>query len=381
MKIPFSKIYTTGLELTYMQDCLLRGEIAGNGYYTQRTQEYIQTKFGSPKVLLTTSGTAALEMAALLINLGPGDEVIMPSFTFVSTANAVMLRGARPIFVDIDRKTLNIDSEAIKSRINQNTKAIIPVHYAGLACDMDNIMDLAYKNNLYVIEDAAQAVNSTYRDKYLGTLGHIGCYSFHGTKNYVCGEGGAILLNIDDQQLLDRAELIWEKGTNRNQFLRGQADKYTWVDIGSSYLPADILAAFLCAQLEEMDQITTQRQNIYKYYYDSLREYHLAGLIRLPLISEECQSNYHIFYCLLNSTSQRDYVMHALRSRGIQASFHYIPLHSSPMGKKLGYEADDLPVTEEVSSNLLRLPIYPQMTFEEQKHVVESLKNILARIN
>ena len=381
MKIPFSKIYTTGLEFKYMQDCLLRGEIAGNGYYTQRAQEYMQAKFGSPKVLLTTSGTAALEMAALLINLGPGDEVIMPSFTFVSTANAVMLRGVRPIFVDIDRKTLNIDTEAIKSRINQNTKAIIPVHYAGLACDMDNIMDLAYKNNLYVIEDAAQAVNSTYKDKYLGTLGHIGCYSFHGTKNYVCGEGGALLLNIDSQQLLDRAELIWEKGTNRNQFLRGQADKYTWVDIGSSYLPADILAALLCAQLEEIDQITVQRQNIYKYYYDSLRKYHLAGLIRLPLIPDECQSNYHIFYCLFNSTSQRDYVMYALRSRGIQASFHYIPLHSSPMGKKLGYEADDLPVTEEVSSNLLRLPIYPQMTLEEQKYVVESLKNILDRIN
>jgi dTDP-4-amino-4,6-dideoxygalactose transaminase len=381
MKIPFNKICTSGRELNYIEDCLIRGDVAGNGHYTRKSQDFIQQKFYCRKALLTTSGTTALEMAALLINLQPGDEVIMPSFTFVSTANAVLLRGARPVFVDIDRETLNIDVAEIEGKINHHTKAIIPVHYGGVACDMDKIMDIAHENNLFVIEDAAQAVNSTYRGKYLGTIGHIGCYSFHGTKNFVCGEGGAILLNTNDKLLLERAELIWEKGTNRGQFLRGQADKYTWMDIGSSYLPADILAAFLYAQLEEMESITAQREKVYNYYYHNLREYHLAGLIQLPQIPPEAQSNYHIFYCLFNSTEQRDFVMNSLRAKGIQAAFHYIPLHSSPMGKTLGYQAHDLPITEELSGNLLRLPLYPQMNEAEQKYVIETLKNILDEIN
>jgi len=380
-KIPFNKIYTSGRELSYMQDCLLRGDIAGDGYYTRKVQNFIQHKFDCRKVMLTTSGTTALEMAALLINLQPGDEVIMPSFTFVSTANAVLLRGARPVFIDIDRETLNIDIEKIKDKINRHTKAIIPVHYGGIACDMDKIMDIAHRNNLFVIEDAAQAVNSTYKGKYLGTIGHIGCYSFHGTKNYVCGEGGAILLNTNDKHLLDRAELIWEKGTNRSQFLRGQADKYTWMEIGSSYLPSDILSAFLYAQLEEMDLIAARREKVFNCYYHSLLEYHMAGLIKLPLISAEAQSNYHTFYCVFSSTKQRNYVMNGLGTKGIQASFHYIPLHSSPMGRTLGYKANDLPITEEISGNIMRLPLYPQMSYADQNYVIENLKNILDELN
>ena len=381
MKIPFNKIYTSGRELGYMQDCLVRGDISGSGYYTHKAQEYLQNKFDCRKALLTTSGTTALEMAALLINLQPGDEVIMPSFTFVSTANAVMLRGALPVFVDIDPATLNIDPAKIKDKINERTKAIIPVHYAGIACDMERIMEIAAQNNLYVIEDAAQAVNSSFNGKYLGTIGHIGCYSFHGTKNIVCGEGGAIVINTGEQRLLERADLIWEKGTNRQQYLQGQVDKYTWMDLGSSYLPADILAAFLYAQLEDMQLITSKRESIYQYYYNHLREYQLRGLIRLPLVPEMAQTNYHIFYLLLQSAENRNFVLEALRSRGINASFHFIPLHSSPMGRQLGYKPDDLPVTEETSSTLLRLPIYPQMNLDEQRCVVENVKAILDRLN
>jgi dTDP-4-amino-4,6-dideoxygalactose transaminase len=364
-----------------MQDCLVRGDISGSGYYTHKVQEYLQNKFDCRKALLTTSGTTALEMAALLINLQPGDEVIMPSFTFVSTANAVMLRGAAPVFVDIDPATLNIDPEKIEDKINDHTRAIIPVHYAGIACDMDHIMEIATHNNLLVIEDAAQAVNSSYKGKYLGTIGHIGCYSFHGTKNIVCGEGGAIVINTGEQRLLERADLIWEKGTNRQQYLQGQVDKYTWMDLGSSCLPADILAAFLYAQLEDMQLITSKRESIYQYYYNHLREYQLRGLIRLPLIPEMAQTNYHIFYLLLQSAENRNFVLEALRSRGINASFHFIPLHSSPMGRQLGYQPDDLPVTEETSSTLLRLPIYPQMNLDEQRYVVENVKAILDRLN
>ena len=381
MKIPFNKTYTSGRELGYMQDCLVRGDISGSGYYTHKVQEYLQNKFDCRKALLTTSGTTALEMAALLINLQPGDEVIMPSFTFVSTANAVMLRGAAPVFVDIDPATLNIDPEKIEDKINDHTRAIIPVHYAGIACDMDHIMEIATHNNLLVIEDAAQAVNSSYKGKYLGTIGHIGCYSFHGTKNIVCGEGGAIVINTGEQRLLERADLIWEKGTNRQQYLQGQVDKYTWMDLGSSCLPADILAAFLYAQLEDMQLITSKRESIYQYYYTHLWEYQMRGLIRLPLIPEMAQTNYHIFYLLLQSAENRNFVLEALRSRGINASFHFIPLHSSPMGRQLGYQPDDLPVTEETSSTLLRLPIYPQMNLDEQRYVVENVKAILDRLN
>ncbi|MDD2235417.1 MAG: dTDP-4-amino-4,6-dideoxygalactose transaminase [Desulfitobacteriaceae bacterium] len=381
MKVPFTKIYTSGRELLYMQDCLVRGDISGSGFYTHKVQEYIQNSFNCRKALLTTSGTTALEMAALLINLQPGDEVIMPSFTFVSTANAVMLRGALPVFVDIDPATLNIDHTRIRDKINEHTKAIIPVHYGGIACNMEKIMEIAAENNLYVIEDAAQAVNSTYNGKYLGTIGHIGCYSFHGTKNIVCGEGGAILINTGGQSLLNRADIIWEKGTNRTQFLQGQADKYTWMDLGSSYLPADILAAFLYAQLEEMQLITSKRENIYQYYCTHLWEYQLQGLIRLPSIPNLVRSNYHLFYLLLPSLKKRDYVLEALKEKGIHATFHYIPLHSSPMGSKLGYKPDDLPVTEKTSRTLLRLPIYPQMSLDEQRYVVDNLKLILERLN
>jgi len=377
MIIPFNKLYMSGREIEYMKDCIDKQSISGSGYYTHKVQEYISHNFACPKVLLTTSGTSALEMAMLLIDLQPGDEVIMPAFTFVSTANAVLLRGARPVFAEIRKDTLNIDPGDIKNRISKRTKAVIPIHYAGAACDMDEIMEIARQKDILVIEDAAQGVNATYKGKYLGTIGNIGCYSFHGTKNYVCGEGGALLLNDNDEGLFDKAEIIWEKGTNRSKFLRGQVDKYTWTDIGSSYLPADILAAFLYAQLEELDCIHTAREKLYNNYYNNMLEYERKGLLRLPFIPPSSQSNYHIFYMLFNSVNQRDYVMNKLRDRGVSACFHYIPLHTSPMGKRLGYKKGDFVVTEETSENLLRLPLYPHMSDVEQTYVIDNLREIL----
>ena len=380
MKIPFNKSFISGHEIEYMKDCISRDMIAGNGYYTQKVQDFISQNFSCPRVLLTTSGTSALEMAALLIGLKPGDEVIMPSFTFVSTANAVLLRGARPVFTEISKDTCNMDADDIEHRINEQTKAIIPVHYAGIACDMEKIIKIAREKELLVIEDAAQAVNASYDGRYLGTIGDIGAYSFHGTKNYVCGEGGALLLNLPDKNIMEEAEIIWEKGTNRHQFLRGQIDKYTWISPGSSYPPSDILAAFLYAQLEEMNNIQALREKIYKFYYNNLLAYQEKGLIKLPIIPEKARSNYHIFYLLFNSCEDRDYALYKLNSKGIGASFHYIPLHNSPMGKRLGYKEGALPVTEEVSQTLLRLPLYPHMTDSEQSYILDNLRVILDRL-
>ncbi|NLB88835.1 MAG: dTDP-4-amino-4,6-dideoxygalactose transaminase [Syntrophomonadaceae bacterium] len=366
---PFNRSYITDKEIEYIKDSILRGRISGDGYYTQKCQDFIENTFKTKKALLTTSCSSALDMAGILLDLKEGDEVIMPSFTFVSTANAVVLRGATPVFAEINEETLNIEPMEIKKRITKNTKAIFPVHYAGVSCEMDEIMNLAGIYNLKVVEDAAQGVNSKYKEKYLGTIGDIGCYSFHETKNYVCGEGGAILINKDDE-LARRAEIIREKGTNRSQFFRGEVDKYTWVDIGSSFLPSDILAALLWAQLEKLEEIRLKRKMVYEAYYEGLARLQDEGILKLPVIPKDCESNYHIFYLLLNSDWERNTLMDTLKAKGVQAVFHYIPLHTSPMGQKLGYQKGDLPVTEHISDRLLRLPIYPDLSLDEIKYII-----------
>lgn len=377
MLIPFNRPYQTGKEIQYIQDVLQRNHLSGDGYYTKITQDFMEKRFGASKLMLTTSCTHALEMASLLLDLQPDDEVILPSYTFVSTVNAIMLRGARPVFAEITDNTMNIDPQDIEAKITNRTKAIFPVHYAGVGCEMDRIMDIARQYNLFVVEDAAQGVNAKYKDKYLGTIGDIGCYSFHETKNYVCGEGGAIVINPLNRELVERAEIIREKGTNRSKFFRGEVDKYTWVDIGSSYLPSDLLAAFLYAQFEKLEEINELRRLIYNRYAEYLKEYEKAGRLQLPVIPPDRQSNYHMFYIVLPSEHKRDQIMKSLKANGIMAVFHYIPLHTSPMGTKIGYKKGDLPVTERIGSCLLRLPMYPGITTEEQDYVLEKLTNAL----
>ncbi|SHG65582.1 dTDP-4-amino-4,6-dideoxygalactose transaminase [Thermosyntropha lipolytica DSM 11003] len=377
MYIPFNRLYFSGRELACIKDCLKRNSIAGNGYYTGKVQDFMASRFKAEKVFLTTSATSALEMASLLLSLKPGDEVIMPSFTFVSTANAVMLRGAKPVFAEIDPRTLNIDPEDVKEKISPHTRAIIPVHYAGVACDMDSLLAISREYGLFIIEDAAQGVNALYKGRYLGTIGHIGCYSFHGTKNYSCGEGGALLLNGLGKDMLKKAEYIWEKGTNRSSFLRGEIDRYTWMEIGSSYTPSDILAAYLYAQLQDMDMITEKREKIYYNYLNSLREYEKKGLLKLPYLPDYAVSNYHIFYIIFAHKNTRDYVQEKLKQRGIESASHYVPLHLSPMGKRLGYRPGELPLTEKLADGLLRLPLYPDMTAGEQEYVIENLRKVL----
>lgn len=315
-------------------------------------------------------------MAAILLDLKEGDEVILPSYTFVSTANAIVLRGAKPVFADICEDTLNIDPKDIENKITDKTKAIFLVHYAGVSCDMDSIMNIAKKYNIKVVEDAAQAVNAKYKDKYLGTIGDIGCYSFHETKNYSCGEGGAILINADEN-MGKRAEIIREKGTNRSQFFRGEVDKYSWVDVGSSYLPSDILAAMLYAQFEKLDEIQERRRSVYEKYHNGLKDLERQGKIRLPIIPQYCKSNYHMFYILLNSEKERNYLMDKLKENGISAVFHYIPLHTSPMGLKLGYKQSDLPKTEDLSGRLLRLPMYGELEERDINYIIEKIYELM----
>lgn len=378
-KIPFNKPSFTGNELEYINDAILnRWHISGDGLYTEKCQEFIEKKFDARKVLLTTSCTHALEMAFILTDLKPGDEVIMPSYTFVSCSNAVMLRGGKPVFVDIRNDTKNIDENLIEEKITKKTKAIIPVHYAGVSCEMDKIMDIAEKYNLYVIEDAAQGVDAKYKNKYLGTIGHFGCYSFHETKNVICGEGGALVIN--DQRFIERAEIIREKGTNRSKFFRGEIDKYTWVDIGSSYLPSDILAAFLFAQLEKLDEINEKRRLIHERYMKAFLPLAKEKIIELPFIPDYCTSNHHMFYILLESEKLRDELISLLNEKSITSVFHYVPLHSSPMGMKLGYKSGDLPVTENVSKRLLRLPFFKDMTVEEQDYIINNVVRYLDKV-
>ena len=378
MKVPFNKPYVTGNELAYIEDLIKTGKtISGDGYYTKKVNQFFESAFGAKKALMTTSCTSALELATYLLNLKPNDEVIVPSFTFVSTANPILLAGAKIVFAEIKEDTMNIDPEDIRRKITDHTKAIYPVHYAGVACEMDEIMEIAGEHDLAVVEDAAHAVNAKYKNRYLGTIGDFGCYSFHETKNYSCGEGGALLINTDDKKIIERAEILREKGTNRSKFFRGEVDKYTWVDIGSSYLPSDILAAFLYAQMEQMNDIQKMRLRIYDAYNKALKPYEKEGLLRLPIVPDYAEHNAHMYYVLFKDGKTRDAVMGKLKSHGVLAIFHYIPLHSSPMGIRMGYKEKDLPVTESVSERLLRLPMYAGMTDEELAYVISTLKQVI----
>ena len=373
--IPFNKPFLVGKELYYIAQAIMSGHSAGDGMFTKKCQKLMEEKFGAKRILLTNSCTAALEMAAILCQIFPGDKVIMPSFTFVSTANAFYLRGANITFVDIEKDTLNIDVTKIENVITETTKVLVPVHYAGISCNMDAIMNIADRHKLYVVEDSAQGVNAKYNGQFLGTIGDIGTYSFHETKNYTCGEGGAIVIN--NEKFIERAEIIREKGTNRSQFFRGEVDKYTWVDIGSSYLPSDILAAFLYAQLENMEQINKRRERIFNYYYKALIPLVNDGKLRLPYVSSQCDSNSHLFYIILNDENTRNRLMDYLKSKGILAVFHYIPLHLSPLGRSMGYTEGQLPITEDMSSRLLRLPFYYDMTEDNQAEIVDTIKSFL----
>jgi dTDP-4-amino-4,6-dideoxygalactose transaminase len=371
IKIPFNKPFIAGKELYYVAQAVTLGNLGGDGQFTQQCCRVLEERFGIDKVLLVPSCTAALEMAAMLFDLKPGDEVILPSFTFVSTANCLVRLGAKPVFIDIRSDTLNIDDALIEDAITERTRAIFPVHYAGVACEMDRIMTLADKYGLLVAEDAAQGVNAFYNGQALGSIGHLGCYSFHETKNYICGEGGALCIN--DPGLVERAEIIRDKGTNRKQFFRGQVDKYTWVDVGSSYVPSELCSAFLCAQLEMLDAISVRRRAIYEFYHEQLKPLAAEGLLSLPNVPQECVSNYHLFYILLPDRATRDGLMVHLQQQGIHAVFHYVALHTSPMGRTFGYGEGELPVTEELSGRLLRLPLFYDITKDEQRQVVSQV--------
>ena len=376
MKIPFVRPFLGEDEIKAVTEALRNGNIHGDGPIGKKVEAKLKVLFGSKHALLATSGTHALEMALMALKIMPGDEVILPSFTFVSTANAVMLQGARPVFAEIDLETLNIDPRDIEKKITKKTKAIIPVHYGGIGCRMDEIMYLAKKNNIYVVEDAAQGVDAKYKGRYLGTIGDVGCYSFHETKNITCGEGGALM--TDDDDVKRRAEIIREKGTNRSAFLRGEVDKYTWIDKGSSYVNSDILSAVLDVQLDRVKEITVRRRKIYDYYNEALKDLAEAERIYLPEIPPECEHNGHIFYFRLRTEKERYHYLAELKKRGIGATFHYIPLHSSPYGREvLGYKAEDLPVTELVSKTLIRLPLYPQMTDREIEYIVDNVRNVI----
>lgn len=356
MNIPFNKPYMTGKELSYISQAHAEGHLSGDGAFTSQCSQWLEHRSGSRRALMTHSCTAALEMAALLVDLGPGDEVIMPSYTFVSTANAFALRGAIPVFVDIRPDTLNIDETLIEAAITSKTKAIIPVHYAGVACEMDVIMDIANRYNLVVIEDAAQAIMSTYKGRSLGSIGHMGCLSFHETKNIICGEGGALLIN--DSVFVQRAEIIREKGTNRSQFFRGQVDKYTWCDLGSSFLPSDLLAAFLWAQMQAAEDITNRRLAIWKIYHDAFAHLEESGSVRRPIIPAHSEHNAHMYYLLLPSLGARTRFIDSLKRLNVAAVFHYIPLHSAPAGKLLGRAHGDMTQTDSLSERLVRLPLW-----------------------
>ncbi len=373
MTIPFNKPFIVGKELYYIAQAVLKGQIAGDGFFSQKCHTLLEEKFHAKKILLTHSCTAALEMAALLFDIKPDDEVILPSFTFVTTATAFCLRGAKPIFVDIRPDTLNINENLIEKAITSRTKVIVPVHYAGVACEMDTIMSIAHQHNLFVVEDAAQGVNSLYKDKFLGTIGDLGTYSFHETKNFISGEGGALVIN--NEQFIERAEIIREKGTNRSKFFRGEVDKYTWVDHGSSYLPSDIIAAFLFAQLENIDMISRRRQEIFDYYHDGLLQMKEQGLLELPTVPKSCECNNHLFYILLADEQTRDDLMNHLKSKNINAVFHYLPLHLSKMGRSMGYTDNELPVTNSVSGRLLRLPCYYALTRDDQNIVMGEIEH------
>lgn len=372
MRIPFNRPFIVGKELSYIaQAVFVKSRTAGDGFYTQKCHTWLEKRLGTPKALLTHSCTAALELAAILCDIQPGDEVIMPSFTFVSTANAFALRGGVPVFVDIRADTLNINEELIESAISDRTKAIIPVHYAGRACEMDRIMAIADRYNLMVIEDAAQALLSKYKTSKLGTIGQLGCLSFHETKNIISGEGGALLVN--ETELIQRAEIIREKGTDRSRYFRGEVDKYTWQDIGSSFLPSELTAAFLWAQLEEAERVIKKRCHIYSRYLELLKPLAKSGFIRVPEADRDCDQNGHLCYIITRSKEERAKIINFFNERDIDAVFHYVPLHSSPVGKRLCRTCGEMEVTEVISERLLRLPLFYEMTDKEIERVVETL--------
>ena len=374
--IKFNKPSITELEINKVVDCLNGNSIlSGDGKYTTEVYEHFKMRFHIDNMLLTTSGTTALEMASILIDLEPGDEVITPSFTFSSTVNAFLLRGANPVFCDIREDTFNIDENLIEDLITSKTKAIYAVDYAGFPCEMDKINEIANRHGLFVIEDAAQAVGSTYKGRYAGTLTEFGCFSFHETKNYVMGEGGAIVVNED--KYMERAEIIREKGTNRRNVLRGLVDKYTWHDIGSSFLPSDLLAAILSAQMERYDEILEKRMNVWNTYYNGLECLEKEGLLRRPVLPEGIEHNAHMFCIVLPDEDTRTKLINSLKEKGISSYICYVPLHSSPYGQKLGYTPEMLPVTEDLGKRILRLPLYVDMTIEGAEFVVETIKKVI----
>ena len=376
MRIPFNKPYMTGRELWLISQAHAAGHLSGDGRFTRQCHDWIQANTGCRKALLTHSCTAALEMSALLLDLAHGDEVIMPSFTFVSTANAFVLRGACPVFVDIRPDTLNIDERLIESAITERTKAIVPVHYGGVACDMDAIMEIARRHDLFVVEDAAQGFLARYRDRPLGSIGHLAALSFHETKNVISGEGGALLIN--DDRFRSRAEIIWEKGTNRTQFLRGEVNKYTWVDIGSSFLPGELIAAFLWAQLESAYEMTTERLRLWNHYASGCKALEPLG-VRLPVVPPEAAHNAHLFYVLLPSSVSRSEMLAELNHRGVNAIFHYVPLHDSPAGRRYGRAVGAMDVTTTLSSRLIRLPVWVGVTPPEAEFIIASVAESLTQ--
>ena len=373
--IPFNKPYMTGKELDYISEAHRNGMLAGDGQFTKRCHQWLEQRTGCSKALLTHSCTSALEMAALLLDIEPGDEVIMPSFTFVSTANAFVLRGAKPVFVDVREDTLNLDERLIEKAITPRTRAIVPVHYAGVACDMGEIMSIARRHGLKVIEDAAQGVMASYEGRQLGAIGDLGAYSFHETKNVISGEGGCLLVN--DPALIERAEIIREKGTDRSRFFRGHIDKYTWQEAGSSFLPGEIVAAFLYAQFDAADWITESRHVIWRRYHAMLEQLEAAGLIRRPVIPNACRHNAHMYYVLLHPEANRAEVLDLFRRNEIFPVFHYVPLHSSPGGIRYGKAHGDLHVTDSIAARLLRLPMWIGITEAQQSEVARVLAEAL----
>jgi dTDP-4-amino-4,6-dideoxygalactose transaminase len=371
--IDFNRPTIVGKELYYISQAILSGYSAGDAGFTKKCHKYLEQALGVPKALLTTSCTHALEMAALLLDIQPGDEVIVPSFTFVTTANAFVLRGARPVFIDIRPDTLNLDETQLEHLITPRTRAILPVHYAGVGCEMSVISEIAARYDIPIVEDNAHGLFGKYKGQYLGTFGTFATQSFHETKNFICGEGGALLIN--NPSYIERAEIIREKGTNRSRFFRGQVDKYTWVDIGSSYLPSDILAAFLYAQLEARDEIQTKRQHIWETYNAQLGDWASENGVQLPTVPLHCDQSYHMFYILLPSLDIRQALIDHLKARRILSVFHYLPLHLSDMGQQFGGQQGDCPVTEDISDRLLRLPFYNDMSESDQATVIEALTN------
>ena len=371
MPVDFNQPLPVGRELEYVAEAMQSGHISGDGPFTKKCHAFLEQALGVSKALLTTSCTHALDMSAILLDIKPGDEVIIPDFTFVSTVNAFVLRGAKPVFLDIRPDTLNLDEARLEAAITPRTRAVVPVHYAGVGCEMDAIMEIASRHHLAVVEDNAHGLLGKYKGKYLGTFGALAAQSFHETKNFSCGEGGALLIN--DPELIERAEIVREKGTNRSRFFRGQVDKYTWVDIGSSYLPSDILAAYLYGQFEQRERIQAHRENVWKTYEAGLTAWAAEKGVQLPVVPAHCEQSYHMFYLLMPNLDLRQRLIGHLRDLGIHSVFHYLPLHLSDMGRRFGGKAGDRPITERVSDQLVRLPFHNVLTGTEQEQVIEAI--------